>query len=234
MEGQGKSSLKGEGFFAARLWQTRLGMAQQLLCSLRKRDAREVEAFDVVIRAYGSVLAASKTSRQQLVQEQAKASGLEQTRDALTLEVQKMQDEGGQVVDTAKIKLFEAQIAELQKERGDLYQKQAEQSNRMLEMNAAVDDAEEKTQKYKRDTDKLQEKIEQKNQEITELNQTIDSVNLQSAVWQQKSAQVDHTACLFYSVPGTLRAGCVFQQPASQYCICCFRNSQQQPVSDGF
>ena len=37
-------------------------MAQQLLCSLRKRDAREVEAFDVVIRAYSSVLAASKMS----------------------------------------------------------------------------------------------------------------------------------------------------------------------------
>jgi len=71
--------------------ENKIGMAQQLLCSLRKRDAREVEAFDVVIRAYSSVLAASKMSRQQLEQEQAKvpdSAALEGWRNVQHLQFQ--------------------------------------------------------------------------------------------------------------------------------------------------
>ena len=164
-----------------------------MLQALRERDAREVEPFEELIRGYSTVLRASKAANQQLVASERKNAELEDAREALTHEVKRLQDEGGQIVDTAKITLLEDKISELQQERGDLYRQQAAQSNKMLEMSAQVEEAQETVLRYKTQIDGLENSVNEKQNEITGLEGTLDEVNLQSSNWQNQTNTLDGT-----------------------------------------
>eukprot|EP00658_Telonema_sp_P-2_P036672 TRINITY_DN26479_c0_g1_i1.p1 TRINITY_DN26479_c0_g1~~TRINITY_DN26479_c0_g1_i1.p1 ORF type:complete len:156 (-),score=50.74 TRINITY_DN26479_c0_g1_i1:67-534(-) len=112
-----------------------------LLQRLRARDAREVEAFDELTRAYAHLLHSCNASNVNLAAQNKRVLDLQENNEAVTAELQRVQDQGGMVVDSAKISMLEGKISELQVERGDLYQQQSTQNSKLLEMNEQVDKA---------------------------------------------------------------------------------------------
>eukprot|EP00658_Telonema_sp_P-2_P036673 TRINITY_DN26479_c0_g1_i2.p1 TRINITY_DN26479_c0_g1~~TRINITY_DN26479_c0_g1_i2.p1 ORF type:complete len:581 (-),score=145.75 TRINITY_DN26479_c0_g1_i2:227-1969(-) len=158
-----------------------------LLQRLRARDAREVEAFDELTRAYAHLLHSCNASNVNLAAQNKRVLDLQENNEAVTAELQRVQDQGGMVVDSAKISMLEGKISELQVERGDLYQQQSTQNSKLLEMNEQVDKAEEAMARYKEQIDALQAQCTTKDDEIAALKDTLDQVNSQSDNWQNQT-----------------------------------------------